>query len=230
MLRADPIGQRRRPGGADAADLAGKLHRSRHQGRELDADGWFPVPVRPRPAVRSDRRAVRRLQSAAGGAARRHRKCATSRTSPTSWSIRKGRSTRRNHWEKTSHSLLVGAILHVLYAEPDKTLAGVANFLSDPRRPVEATLRAMMYDAAPRRSRRSSRRRVGRARAAQQVRQRTLGRALHRDVVSRPLPRSRRGQGDASLRLAHRRSDRASGRRSASTSWCRPPTSAAPSR
>jgi len=51
---------------------------------------------------------------------------------------------KRNHWEKTSHSLLVGAILHVLYAEQDKTLAGVANFLSDPRRPVEATLRAMM--------------------------------------------------------------------------------------
>ncbi|MGC2787151.1 MAG: conjugal transfer protein TraG [Roseiarcus sp.] len=51
---------------------------------------------------------------------------------------------RRNHWEKTSHSLLVGAILHVLYAEPDKTLAGVANFLSDPRHPIETTLRAMM--------------------------------------------------------------------------------------
>ena len=39
-----------------------------------------------------------------------------------------GALERRNHWEKTSHSLLVGAILHVLYAEPDKTLAGVANF------------------------------------------------------------------------------------------------------
>jgi len=55
-----------------------------------------------------------------------------------------GSLDKRNHWEKTSHSLLVGAILHVLYAEPDKTLAGVAAFLSDPRRPVEATLRAMM--------------------------------------------------------------------------------------
>lgn len=55
-----------------------------------------------------------------------------------------GSLDKRNHWEKTSHSLLVGAILHVLYAEIDKTLAGVANFLSDPRRPVEATLRAMM--------------------------------------------------------------------------------------
>lgn len=55
-----------------------------------------------------------------------------------------GALDKRNHWEKTSHSLLVGAILHVLYAEADKTLAGVANFLSDPKRPVEATLRAMM--------------------------------------------------------------------------------------
>jgi type IV secretion system protein VirD4 len=55
-----------------------------------------------------------------------------------------GALERRNHWEKTSHSLLVGAILHVLYAERDKTLAGVANFLSDPKRPIEATLRAMM--------------------------------------------------------------------------------------
>jgi type IV secretion system protein VirD4 len=55
-----------------------------------------------------------------------------------------GSLERRNHWEKTSHSLLVGAILHVLYAEPDKTLAGVAAFLSDPRRPIEASLKAMM--------------------------------------------------------------------------------------
>ena len=58
-----------------------------------------------------------------------------------------GSLDKRNHWEKTSHSLLVGAILHVLYAEPDKTLAGVANFLSDPKRPVESTLRAMMKTA-----------------------------------------------------------------------------------
>jgi type IV secretion system protein VirD4 len=55
-----------------------------------------------------------------------------------------GSLERRNHWEKTSHSLLVGAILHVLYAEPDKTLAGVAAFLSDPQRPIEASLKTMM--------------------------------------------------------------------------------------
>ncbi|WP_116968930.1 conjugal transfer protein TraG [Blastomonas sp. UPD001] len=55
-----------------------------------------------------------------------------------------GSLERRNHWEKTSHSLLVGAILHVLYAESDKTLAGVAAFLSDPARTIEETLAAMM--------------------------------------------------------------------------------------
>ncbi|MEW6121690.1 MAG: conjugal transfer protein TraG [Pseudomonadota bacterium] len=58
-----------------------------------------------------------------------------------------GSLEKRNHWEKTSHALLVGAILHVLYAERDKTLAGVAAFLSDPRRPIETTLAVMMTTA-----------------------------------------------------------------------------------
>ncbi len=58
-----------------------------------------------------------------------------------------GSLEKRSHWEKTSHALLVGAILHVLYAEQDKTLAGVAAFLSDPRRPIESTLAAMMKTA-----------------------------------------------------------------------------------
>ena len=55
-----------------------------------------------------------------------------------------GALERRNHWEKTSHSLLVGAILHILYAEEEKTLARVATFLSDPQRSFAATLRRMM--------------------------------------------------------------------------------------
>ncbi len=55
-----------------------------------------------------------------------------------------GALERRNHWEKTSHALLVGAILHVLYAEDDKTLRGVANFLSDPSRSFEQALWFMM--------------------------------------------------------------------------------------
>lgn len=55
-----------------------------------------------------------------------------------------GALERRNHWEKTSHALLVGAILHILYAEEEKTLARVATFLSDPQRSFPATLRRMM--------------------------------------------------------------------------------------
>jgi type IV secretion system protein VirD4 len=55
-----------------------------------------------------------------------------------------GSLEKRNHWEKTSHALLVGAILHVLYAETDKTLAAVAALLSDPKRSIEVTLSAMM--------------------------------------------------------------------------------------
>src|SRR6202034_2391462 len=60
------------------------------------------------------------------------------------WRARFGRVLLFDPTNAASASLLVGAILHVLYAEPDKTLAGVANFLSDPRRPIETTLRAMM--------------------------------------------------------------------------------------
>lgn len=58
-----------------------------------------------------------------------------------------GALEKRNHWEKTSHALLVGAILHVLYAGEDKTLRGVANFLSDPACPFELTLHRMMTTA-----------------------------------------------------------------------------------
>jgi type IV secretion system protein VirD4 len=55
-----------------------------------------------------------------------------------------GALERRTHWEKTGHALLVGAILHVLYAEADKTLSGVASFLSDLSRSFEKTLWVMM--------------------------------------------------------------------------------------
>jgi type IV secretion system protein VirD4 len=55
-----------------------------------------------------------------------------------------GALERRNHWEKTSHALLVGVILHVLYAEKEKTLARVTEILSDPSQSFEKTLRIMM--------------------------------------------------------------------------------------
>jgi type IV secretion system protein VirD4 len=45
---------------------------------------------------------------------------------------------------KTSHALLVGAILHILYADKEKTLARVATFLPDLERSFVATLRRMM--------------------------------------------------------------------------------------
>ena len=37
-----------------------------------------------------------------------------------------------SHWIATSSALLVGVVLHVLYFEPNKSLGGVAHFLSDP--------------------------------------------------------------------------------------------------
>jgi type IV secretion system protein VirD4 len=55
-----------------------------------------------------------------------------------------GARERRDHWEKTAHALLTGAILHVLYAEKEKTLARVATFLADPSRSILRTLRIMM--------------------------------------------------------------------------------------
>ena len=51
---------------------------------------------------------------------------------------------RRSHWDKTAHSLLVGAILHVLYAEADKSLAGVATLLAHPSRSFADTLDLML--------------------------------------------------------------------------------------
>jgi type IV secretion system protein VirD4 len=55
-----------------------------------------------------------------------------------------GARERRDHWEKTAHVLLTGAILHVLYAEGEKTLARVATFLADPSRSILRTLRIML--------------------------------------------------------------------------------------
>ncbi len=55
-----------------------------------------------------------------------------------------GSLDRRNHWDLTAHALLVGVILHVLYVERDKTLSGIASFLSDPARSIETTLERMM--------------------------------------------------------------------------------------
>ena len=55
-----------------------------------------------------------------------------------------GEKDTRDHWQLTAHSLLCGAILHTLYAEPDKTLAGVASLLSDPACTQKKTLERML--------------------------------------------------------------------------------------
>jgi type IV secretion system protein VirD4 len=55
-----------------------------------------------------------------------------------------GSLTQRTHWDKTAHSLLSGAILHVLYAEEDKTLYGVTEFLSHPDRTIYQSLLLML--------------------------------------------------------------------------------------
>jgi type IV secretion system protein VirD4 len=143
VLRSDPLRQGCGARGALAFDLAGLGHCPRHQGRELDADRRVSGAIWPYASVRPDH-----------GASTAYNPLLEVRRGE--WEVRdvqnvanilvdpEGSLERRNHWEKTSHSLLVGAILHVLYAEPDKTLAGVAAFLCDPRRPIEASLKAMM--------------------------------------------------------------------------------------
>ncbi len=119
-----------------------------------------------------------------------------------------GALEKRNHWEKTSHSLLVGTILHVLYAEKDKTLAGVANFLSDPKRPIETTLRAMM--TTPHLGKAGVHPVV--ASAARELLNKSenerSGVLVHGHVVPWALSRSGRRHRYAPLRLAHPRSRR----------------------
>ncbi len=50
----------------------------------------------------------------------------------------------QDHWQKTSQALLVGTLLHVLYSEPNKTLSGIVDFLTDPARTIQATLEHML--------------------------------------------------------------------------------------
>ncbi len=55
-----------------------------------------------------------------------------------------GAREHRDHWQLTAHALLVGAILHLLYAEEEKTLARVASFLADPSRSLARVLKVML--------------------------------------------------------------------------------------
>jgi len=50
----------------------------------------------------------------------------------------------RDHWDRTSHALLMGVILHVLYAEQEKSLGGCLRFLSRPGEGIDEALEAML--------------------------------------------------------------------------------------
>ena len=49
-----------------------------------------------------------------------------------------------DHWVKTGAALLTGTILHILYAEPNKTLRGVAGLLSDPGVSMQDSIERML--------------------------------------------------------------------------------------
>lgn len=49
-----------------------------------------------------------------------------------------------DHWRLSAYNFLTGVIMHVLYAEKNKTLAGVTSILSDPETSIEKTLERML--------------------------------------------------------------------------------------
>ena len=53
-----------------------------------------------------------------------------------------------SHWERTADQFFLGAILHVLHAEADKSLYGLSKFLSDPQPPLRADA-SMLMKASP---------------------------------------------------------------------------------
>jgi type IV secretion system protein VirD4 len=55
-----------------------------------------------------------------------------------------GSSEKRDHWKTSASTLLVGSILHIVYAEKDKSLSGVARFLSNPASPIMETFQRML--------------------------------------------------------------------------------------
>ncbi|MCP5056757.1 MAG: type IV secretory system conjugative DNA transfer family protein [bacterium] len=50
----------------------------------------------------------------------------------------------KDHWDLTAQEVLSGAILHVLYAGPDKSLRGCLDLLTDPHRAVDEVLNEML--------------------------------------------------------------------------------------
>ena len=171
MLRADPLRQRRRPRRAVAADLARFGHRSRHQGRELATDRRLPLAARPRAAVRSDQRQSRRPTIRCSRSAAASGRCATSRTSPTCWSTPRARSTSGTIGRRPA--IRCWSAPSCMSSMPRRTRRWPASPPSSPIRSGRSRRRckAMMTTPHLGETGAASRRRLDRARAAQQVRQ-----------------------------------------------------------
>ncbi len=59
-------------------------------------------------------------------------------------------SAPRDHWDLTAHDLLTGVILHILYAEREKTFARCLSFLAPPDRSQDDALKEMIDTHHPR--------------------------------------------------------------------------------
>lgn len=59
-------------------------------------------------------------------------------------------SAPRDHWDLTAHDLLTAVILHVLYAQPHKSLARCLSFLAPPDRSQDDALKEMIDTRHPR--------------------------------------------------------------------------------
>ncbi len=149
LVRRRPARQGRQHGGADAAGVAALGPGPRLQGR-----AW-PLTAGARQhmglallQVRSDRH-----RPVPASNTTRSKKCGCARcTKPEDvqnivqmiWSIPTARGFNRHHWVKAGIALLTGAILHMLYAEPAKTLRGLVGLLSDPECTIMETIERIM--------------------------------------------------------------------------------------
>ena len=229
VLRADPQRQGCRPCRSDTADLAGFGDRARHQGRELGSDRGLSRSLQPRAPVRPDQRGFGRLQPADGSAARPRRSARRAE--------HRRRAGRSGRLARAAQSLGEDQPCAAGRRDPPRSLCGgrqdACRRRGLPVRP-EALDRGdpRRDDAHPASGRRRCPPGRGqrRARAAQQVGERALGRALDRDVLPRPLSRPRDRQGHPAVRLADRRPRGPCSGRRRSTSSSRRPTSAGPSR
>ena len=115
-----------------------------------------------------------------------------------------------DHWAKTSHAFLTGAVLHVLYKKRAEGKVGclpdVALALSDPDSRIENLYFEMIANGWARKRRRPPNDRFGRARHDEPPRRGARLGALHRHELPLALSRSAGRQKCGPLRLQGERS------------------------